>query len=209
MCSLLQPYRFVMSTKERFNELLCEFMEDLSSTFDEHQCLEVAVHSLKKMLGENKSTPLPMCVFQSAMERFDPAAVRTRDPVLLETLDSIVTSIGLKIDVKADYASTDDTTKDAIWEYIESLHTMASTFSDEGDLATVDMTSIETILASTSSMNPEHAEEMMSSIMCLVPPALKEFVDDRVHEFQQKIDTGELSTEEVMDQVKASMCQLT
>ena len=208
MCLLLQPF-LVMSTKERFNELLCEFMEDLSSTFDEHQFLEVAVHSLKKMLGENKSTSLPMCVFHSAMVRFDPAAVRTRDPVLLQTLDNILTSIGLRVDVKADYESTDNTTKDAIWEYIGSLYSMANTFSDEGDLETVDMTSIETILSTASAMNPAHAEEMMSSIMCLVPPALKEFVEERVNEFQQKIDDGELSTEEIMDQVKASMCQLT
>lgn len=197
-----------MSTKESFNELLCEFMEDLSSTFDEHQCLEVAVDSLKKMLGENKSTPLPMCVFQSVMGRFDPAAVRTRDPVLLQTLGSIVTSVGLQIDVKADYESTDNTTKDAIWEYIGSLDSMARTFSDQGDVETVNMSSVETILASASAMNPAHAEEMMSSIMCLVPPALKEFVDERVHECQKKIESGELSTEDIMDQVKASMGQL-
>lgn len=197
-----------MSSKESFNALVCEFMEDLSSTFDEYQCLEVAVDSLKKMLEENSSTPLPLCVFQSIMGGFDAAAVRDRDPVMVQTLHDVVTSLGLNIDVKSDYESTDDATKDAIWEYIGGLQTAARTLTEAGAVETVNMASVDTILASASTMDPANAEAMMSSIMCLVPPALKDFVDDKVHECQQKIENGELSTEDIMEQVKASMCQL-
>lgn len=197
-----------MSSKESFNALVCEFMEDLSSTFDEYHCLEVAVDSLKKMLEENSSTPLPLCVFQSIMGGFHAGAVRDRDPVMVQTLHDVVTSVGLNIDVKSDYESTDDATKDAIWEYIGGLHTAARTLTEAGAVETVNMASVDTILASASIMDPANAEAMMSSIMCLVPPALKDFVDDKVHECQQKIENGELSTEDIMEQVKASMCQL-
>lgn len=197
-----------MHTKESFNALMCEFMEDLSSTFDEYQCLEVAVDSLKKMLEENRCTPLPLCVFQSIIGGFDTRAVRDRDPVLVQTLHDVVTSVGLNIDVKSAYESTDDATKDAIWEYVGGLHTAARTLTEEGAVETVNMASVDTILASASTMDPANAEAMMSSIMCLVPPALKDFVDDKVLECQQKIENGELSTEDIMEQVKASMCQL-
>ncbi len=198
-----------MSSKENFNALLCEFMEDLSSTFDEYQCLELAVDSLKKIIKDNSSTPLPLCVFQSIMGGFRAGAVQNRDPVMVQTLQDAVTSVGLNIDIKSAYESTDDATKDAIWEYIGGLYTAAGTLTEAGTVDTINIASVDTILASASTMDPENAEAMMNSIMCLVPPALKEFVDDKVHEYQQQIENGELSTEDIMQQVKASMCQLS
>lgn len=98
---------------EAFNSLACEFLDDLSSTFDEHQCLEIAHDSLKKMLEQTKCTPLPVCVFQSLAGGIEAETVRDRDPVLLEGLDKVVKSAGISLDVKSEYAASDDKTKDA------------------------------------------------------------------------------------------------
>lgn len=194
-----------MTTFESFNTLVCEFLDDLSSTFDEHQSLQVVHASLLKMIGENKSTPLPVCVFQSTVGGFSKADINSRTPALLEWLDKMVRSVGLHIDVKRDYESSDDATKSAIWDYIINLHGQAALLSEGGGVETVDTTSMETVMASVSAMGPENAEAMMNSVMCLVPPGLKDFVDEKVAQCQQQIESGEMSTDDIMQQIQTSM----
>lgn len=198
-----------MSTKEAFNELVCEFLDDLSSTFVEHQCLELVHTSLQTMLGEDKSTPLPVCVFQSVVGGIKPDDIHARTPVLLETLDCFVRIMGVKIDVKADYESSDKSTKDAIWEYVTNLHAAARSLDERNEVETINMSSVDTIMASVTEMDPANAEAMMQSIMCLVPPGLKEFVDEKVLDCQQKIEDGDLCTKDIVDQIKNSMGQFT
>ena len=198
-----------MPSTEAFNALACEFLDDLSSTFDEHRFLDVAHDSLKKMIQDNKCTPLPVCIWQSIVGGVAADAVRDRDPVVLRTLTKVVTSLGLGMDVQSAYDRADDATKGAIWEYIGGLHTMARTLADEGAADTVDLESVDTILASASSIAPANAEAMMNSMMCLVPPALKDLVDDKVRDCQQQIENGEISTEDIMEQMRASVSQLT
>lgn len=69
--------------------------------------------------------------------------------------------------------------------------------------------SVDSVLASASSISPENADAMMNSIMCLVPPALKDLVDSKVQECQQHLENGDMSTADIMDQMKDSMSQFT
>lgn len=192
---------------ESFNTLFCEFVDDLSCTFDEHQCLQLVHASLLKMIGDNKSTPLPACVFQSTVGAFAAREIDSKSESLLEWAHNMVRSLGLDIDVKRDYDSSDDATKDAIWDYVKSLHTMAALLAENGSIETVDTTSMETVMASVSAMDPANAEAMTSSVMCLVPPGLKDFVDEKVTQCQQQIESGEMSTSDVMQQMQTSMIQ--
>lgn len=194
---------------EAFNSVACEFLDDLSSTFDEHECLKIAHDSFNKMLDQNKSTPLPVCLFQSLMGGIDAATIRDRDPVLLEGVEKVVKSLGLGIDVQSEYAASDAKTKDAIWQYINSLHAMGRTLSDEGVADVVSLESVESVMASAASISPDNADAMMNSIMCLVPPALKDLVDNKVQECQQQLENGNISTADIMDQMKDSMSQFT
>lgn len=194
-----------MATCECFNTLFCEFVDDLSSTFDEHQSLQVVHASLLQMIGENKSTPLPACIFQSTVGNFSAPDIERKTPALVAWLHNTVKSVGLQVDVQRDYDSCDDAIKEAIWDYVNRLHSIAALLAEDGSIDTVDTKSVETVMASVSSMCPAKAEAMTSSVMCLVPPGLKDFVDEKVMQCQQQIESGEMSPDQVMQQIQASM----
>lgn len=200
---------FGMSTFESFNNIICEFCEDLSSTFDEHQCLEILSSSVKKMVVENNSTPLPVCVFSSFLQGIGPDAIKTRSPQVLDKLDSAAKFGGLQIDVKADYESSDAGTKNAIWDYVQSLHAISTSLSEGGQVEQVNMESMDSILTSVSEMSATSAQAIMQSVMCLVPPGLKALVDEKVVECQRQIESGEVSTEDMVAQMKGSLQHLT
>jgi len=192
---------------ERFNALMVEFFDDLSSTFDEHECLKTLHASAEKMVANNRSTPLPACAFQSVVGGI--AKEEGSIPAMLEMLQNMATSMGATVDVKGEYESSDEATKRAIMNYITSLHALSSSLAEAGNIGTVKLDSMETILASMSEMDPSMAEAMTQSIMCLVPPGLKEFVDDKVMDCQKQIESGDLSTTDIVDQIKGSLGQFS
>jgi len=124
-------------------------------------------------------------------------------------VQNMATSLGVAVDVKGEYESSDEATKGAISNYLTTLHDLSSSLADAGSIQAVKMDSIESILASMSAMDPSMAESMTQSIMCLVPPGLKEFVDEKVLDCQKQIESGDMSTTDIMDQIKGSLGQLS
>lgn len=198
-----------MATLESFNEQVCEFLDDLSSTFEEHQCLAVAHASLKSMLEDNKCTPLPVCGFHSIVGGVSAESIKDRSFGLIDMVSGLARSLGLDIDVNAEFESSDELTKDAIWAYVEKLYDLSGTLHKAGLVETIDTSTMETIMESVTDMDPSNAEAMMQSIMCLVPPGLRELVEEKVVDCQKQIDSGDLSADDIVDKIKSSMVQLT
>lgn len=190
---------------ERFNALMIEFLDDLSCTFDEHECLKILHSSAEKMVANNSSTPLPACVFQSLVGGIAKAEVECSIPEMLKMVQKAATSMGVDVDVKEDYESSDEATKGAILNYVKNLQGLSSSLADAGSIEAVKMDSIESVLGSLSAMDPSVAEAMTQSVMCLIPPGLKEFVDEKVLDCQKQIESGDMSTTDIVDQLRGSL----
>jgi len=103
---------------ERFNALMVEFLDDLSCTFDEHESLKILHASAEKMFENNSSTPLPACAFQSVAGGIAKGEVERSIPEMLEMVQNMATSLGVAVDVKGEYESSDEATKGAISNYL-------------------------------------------------------------------------------------------
>lgn len=198
-----------MANTERFNALMIEFLDDLSSTFDEHQCLKLLHGSVEKMVEDNGATPLPACAFHSLVGGIAKGDIEAKMPTMLKAVQSMATHMGVTIDVKEEYESSDDGIKEAIRTYIVSLIDISSSLAEAGEIGTIKLDSMESIMSSVSALDPSVAELMTQSIMCLVPPGLREFVDNKVTDCQRQIESGDMSTTDILDQIKGSLGQFS
>lgn len=193
-----------MSTHSEFNKMACEFADDLQSTFDEYSILEVVSTSLSKMVESDESTPLPVTMFYNVTKDFE-EQIKQKDATLLDLLDPIKLTLGVDIDFKGEYASCDEDTQSAIWDYIQGLFAMAKSLASSGKVDGVDIFNPASLMSSFSEMNPENLEAMMNSVMTIVPPGLKDFVDLKVQDCQNQIESGDVTAEELVQNMMQSM----
>lgn len=115
-----------MSTKmttESFNKLLSEFITDLSMTFTEYPQLEEARNQMNSLIDLDVSNALPMTLFH---ETLSPHVnlVMSRDPNLFDKIEIPMTQ---DFDMSTSFKESDETTQNAIWEYVQQLVAISTT----------------------------------------------------------------------------------
>ena len=113
-----------MTTLQSFNSLLGTFLQELSDTFPEDANLAVSADGLSSLVKVNARKPLHLF-----MEAMSPHAqlVMTKDDALFAQPVSLVAGLDLK--TLWDSPDLSDASKDAIWQYIQSLFLLGSTVS--------------------------------------------------------------------------------
>lgn len=111
-----------MSTVDAFNTLLMNFLTELAQTFPEEPGLKVGVIGAEMLSTSDPARPLAMF-----METFGPHSdlIMARDPSLFD--QSI--DLGGHVDLSALWKKPDlsDGTRDALWQYINTLFMLGST----------------------------------------------------------------------------------
>ncbi|ACH46869.1 unknown [Feldmannia species virus] len=111
------------SAYSSFNNLLAEFLTDLSMTFSEYPELADAKDQFNNLLHLDSKSKLPLEAFHTAISPFG-AQVTGRDPELFEKIKIPMTE---KVDIGKCFRTSDDATKNAIWEYIQQLTALSTT----------------------------------------------------------------------------------
>lgn len=110
------------TTIQSFNALLRSFLEELSHTFPEDATLSMAVGGLDQLIKANVRKPLDM--FTDAIVPHA-GLIMAKDPALFDQSITIAGTVDLKSYWLADGLS--DASKDAIWQYLQSMLLLATT----------------------------------------------------------------------------------
>lgn len=110
-------------TYQSFNNLLCDFVSELSQTFDEYPELSKSSEALSSLMAIDDTISLPMETFYNAFK--DSASqIMMKDPSVFSTC-KIPYADGFNIEME--YNRSDSGTQDAIWKYLQQLFITAST----------------------------------------------------------------------------------
>jgi len=156
---------------ETFNTLALEFVKELSEVFPENTTLTDCVKNFDSIVGEDPKKPMDFLV---SIVGDKAEAINSKDETVFDT----ITIPGMAI--KEMWNSISENTKEAIWQYISTLHMLASTLGNtSGEL----MSGIE-------NMAMEFANKMAQGNMD-VPTMLNEVM--------QRVQTLDLSSLEGAD----------
>lgn len=156
---------------DTFNALALEFVKELSEVFPENSTLTECVKNFDTIVSEDPKKPMDFLV---KIVGDKAAAINSKD----ETVFDDIAIPGMV--VKEMWNSTSDNTKEAIWQYLSTLHMLASTLGNtSGEL----MSGIE-------NMAMEFANKMATGNMD-VPTMLNEVM--------QRVQTLDLSSLEGAD----------
>ena len=151
---------------DTFNALALEFVKELSEVFPENATLFECAKNFDLLTKDDPNSPM----------NFMMTAVGDKSDLILakdETVFDSVTIPGLAI--KEMWNSTSDVTKDAIWQYLSTLHMLASTLGNtSGEL-----------LSGIENMAMEFADKMATGNMD-IPTMLNEVM--------QRVQTLDLSS---------------
>ena len=151
---------------DTFNALALEFVKELSEVFPENTTLTECVKNFDTIVSED---PKKIMNFLMKTVGDKTEAINSKDDAIFDT----ITIPGL--DIKEMWNSTSDSTKDAIWQYISTLHMLASTLGNtSGEL----MSGIE-------DMAMEFANKMATGNMD---------VSTMLNEVMQRVQTLDLSS---------------
>jgi len=125
-------------TYQSFNNLLGEFVSELSQTFDEYPELTKANDSLSGLMALDDTTPLPLeTFFKTFSEHAD--LIMSKDPEVFTKCSIPYTD---SFDLSKEFSGCDGDTKVAIWNYLQQLFVTATTVkSMPGDM----LSSIESV----------------------------------------------------------------
>ena len=156
---------------DTFNALALEFVKELSEVFPENTVLAECVKNFDTIVGEDPKKPMDF-LMKVAGDKTE--AINSKDDAIFDD----ITIPGMAI--KEMWTSTSDNTKEAIWQYLSTLHMLASTLGNtSGEL----MSGIE-------DMAMEFANKMATGNMD-VPTMLNEVM--------QRVQTLDLSSLEGAD----------
>ena len=156
---------------DTFNTLALEFVKELSEVFPENTVLTECVKNFDTIVSENPKKPMD---FLMDVVGDNAEAINSKDDAIFDD----ITIPGMAI--KEMWTSTSDNTKEAIWQYLSTLHMLASTLGNtSGEL----MSGIE-------DMAMEFANKMATGNMD-VPTMLNEVM--------QRVQTLDLSSLEGAD----------
>ena len=151
---------------DTFNALALEFVKELSEVFPENTVLAECVKNFDTIVGEDPKKPMDF-LMKVAGDKTE--AINSKDDAIFDD----ITIPGMAI--KEMWTSTSDNTKEAIWQYLSTLHMLASTLGNtSGEL----MSGIE-------DMAMEFANKMATGNMD-VPTMLNEVM--------QRVQTLDLSS---------------
>jgi uncharacterized protein YgfB (UPF0149 family) len=155
---------------DTFNALALEFVKELSEVFPENVVLTDCVNNFDTIVSDPKK-PMDFLVKIAGDKA---AAINSKDETLFDT----ITIPGMEI--KEMWNSTSENTKEAIWQYLSTLHMLASTLGNtSGEL----MSGIE-------DMAMEFANKMAQGNMD---------VSTMLNEVMQRVQTLDLSSLEGAD----------
>jgi hypothetical protein len=151
---------------DTFNALALEFVKELSEVFPENTVLAECMKNFDTIVSEDPKKPMDFLV---SIVGDNAEMLNSKDDAIFDT----VTIPGMEI--KEMWNSTSDNTKEAIWQYLSTLHMLASTLGNtSGEL----MSGIE-------DMAMEFANKMATGNMD-VPTMLNEVM--------QRVQTLDLSS---------------
>ena len=110
-------------TYQSFNHLLCEFVSELTQTFDEYPDLAKANDALASLMALDDTITTPMKSFHDAFAEYA-SQIMMKDPVLFETCKIPYTD---SFDLNKEYKDSDSATQEAIWNYLQQLFVTATT----------------------------------------------------------------------------------
>lgn len=125
-------------TYQSFNRLLCEFVSELSQTFDEYPDLAKSSEALASLMALDDTISLPMKTFYETFEEHS-TLIMTQDPTLFEKGKIPYTD---SFDLNKEYREADGDTQAAIWNYLQQLFVTATTVQN---LPAAMLNSIETV----------------------------------------------------------------
>lgn len=125
-------------TYQSFNSLLCEFVSELSQTFDEYPELAKSHETLTSLMALDDTISLPMETFHKTFEEYS-SLIMTKDATLFEKCTIPYTD---SFDLKKEYKESDTDTQDAIWNYLQQLFVTAATVQN---MPASMMTNIESV----------------------------------------------------------------
>lgn len=128
-------------TYQSFNSLLCEFVSELSQTFDDYPDLVKSSEALASLMAIDDTISLPMETFYETFKDYS-SPIMMKDPVVFSTC-KIPYADGF--DLTKEYAQSDSVTQDAIWKYLQQLFITASTVQNMPDSM---LANIESVAAS-------------------------------------------------------------
>lgn len=110
-------------TYQSFNRLLCEFVSELSQTFDEYPDLAKSYEALTSLMDLDDTVSLPMETFHKTFEEHA-SLIMIKDPSLFEKCKIPYTD---SFDLAKEYRNSDEDTQAAIWNYLQQLFVTATT----------------------------------------------------------------------------------
>lgn len=116
-------------TYQSFNNLLSEFVSELSQTFNEYPELLKSSEALSSLLALNDANTMPMKAFYETFQDYS-TQVMTKDPSLFSTCKIPYAE---SFDLSREYNDSDTETQEAIWKYIQQLFITASTVQNMPD----------------------------------------------------------------------------
>jgi hypothetical protein len=156
---------------DTFNALALEFVKELSEVFPENTVLADCVKNFDTIVSEDPRKPMDFLVSVAGDKA---AAINSKDEAVFDD----ITIPGMAI--KEMWNSTSENTKEAIWQYLSTLHMLASTLGNtSGEL----MSGIE-------DMAMEFANKMAQGNMD---------VSTMLNEVMQRVQTLDLSSLEGAD----------
>lgn len=106
---------------DTFNALALEFVKELSEVFPENSTLTECVKNFDTIVSEDPKKPMDFLVKTVGDKA---AAINSKDEAVFDD----VTIPGMAI--KEMWNSTSENTKEAIWQYLSTLHMLASTLGN-------------------------------------------------------------------------------
>lgn len=109
-------------TYTSFNNLLCEFVSDLSQTFDDHPELAKAHETFSGLVALDSTVSLPLDTFYDTFSAHS-GGIMKKDPSVFRECDIPFTE---SFDLNNAYNEADEDTQDAIWNYLQQLFATAT-----------------------------------------------------------------------------------
>jgi hypothetical protein len=137
-----KPITLMSTTKEvneytkeklvsKFNSLLGEFMRKLIATFPD-DAIELKTCYTKILIPIAIDQATAIVIFESSIKRYTSMIEQKSDDFFTSSTSPL--EMFHRIDMKRNWEASSSTTKDAIWSYIQSLSTLASTYHNLGNI---------------------------------------------------------------------------
>lgn len=110
-------------TYQSFNNLLCDFVSELSQTFDEYPQLSKSNETLASLVALDDTSSLPMDTFYNSFSEYA-EQIMVKDETLFQNCKIPYTE---SFDLHKAYHDSDSNTQEAIWNYLQQLFVTATT----------------------------------------------------------------------------------